>query len=192
MKTTVKLIAITVVISATVFFPANNVNASHAMAEVSIINQNGAEEFQIAIRSAKTNLPLANAIVTLRADESFLGVTGKVELGRTVTDQDGMAVIKPHPMPSGKHIVYITYETQDKAQPETITITVSTSNTTSQLYRSEDGISIPGLNIALLLMIVLSVVWGILLTVALRLVAIARNGSDVAPTNKGTKYYQRK
>ena len=192
MKTIVKLIAITVVISATVFFPTSNVNASHVMAEVSIINQNGAEAFQITIRSADNNVPLANTVVTLYTNGSFLDVTDNIELGRTVTDQNGTAVIKPHPMPAGEHTVYIKYKTRDETQSETLTLAISMSGTTLQLYRSKDGISIPGLNIALLLMIVLSVVWGILLTVALRLVAIARNGSDIAPTNKDAKHYQHK
>jgi hypothetical protein len=118
------------------------------------------------------------AAVTFYLHASFGGVTGEAEIGRAVTDESGVATLTYRPRLAGHHEIRMAYLApgDDEAQ-EAITAFDATGD--AQLYRSQPAISIPGLNVGLLLAVV-ATVWTILFAVALRIVAIARAG-DAGP-----------
>ena len=125
---------------------------------------------------ASQGQPLRNTAVTFYATESFGGVTGKVEVGRAVTDKNGVATVKYEPRATGDHQISIEYLVEGEGRTGASAI-ISVAGGTTQLYNSSSGIQIPGLNVGVL-MALLATVWAILLSVALRVIVIAHAGSD--------------
>jgi len=184
----VKVVVASMAIGMAVFALAGTAGASHVKVEVLGSSQDpggGPAAVQVRLRSADEGLPVANATVTLYADESFGGVTGRVELGQTLSDQDGVATVRFHPLSAGDHQIRVEYRTSGESQPEAATISITMPGITSQLYQSSAGIQIPGLNVWLLMALV-ATVWVILLSVALRVVAIAHDG-EAAEAPRGRR-----
>ena len=129
------------------------------------------------LRSADGGLPLEGTSVTFYSDASFGGVDGEVVLGRAVTDESGVAALTYEPRSASQHQIRIEYLPPGESEPEEITQPLSVAEGGSQMYRSSAGVHIPGLNVWLLIAVV-STVWVILLSVALRVIAIARAGGD--------------
>ena len=170
----VKVILVSIALGAAAVALAVPASASHVEAE---ITTEGPAALQVKLRSADQGLPIANAAVTLSADESFGGVAGRVELGQASTDQNGVATVRFHRLSAGDHQVRIEYVAPSETEPEVATAFVTMPGITSQVYRSSAGVHIPGLNVSLLIALV-ATVWAILLSVALRVIAIARAGAD--------------
>lgn len=85
-------------------------------------------------------------------------------------------------MSAGEHEIRIQYVLPGDSEPETATASVTLPGVTSQLYQSTAGVQIPGLNVWLLMALV-ATVWAILLSVALRVIAIA-HADDAPPTGR--------
>jgi len=117
---------------------------------------------------------LPGTTVNFYTTESFGGVTGKVEIGRAVTDANGVAAIRHEPRATGDHQISAEYLVGSERTGASAVVSVAGVGTT-QLYHSSSGIQIPGLNVWVL-MAVLATVWAILLSVALRVIVIAHAG----------------
>jgi len=126
--------------------------------------------------TAADGAPVPMTPVAFYLDASFGGVSGEVEVGTAVTDADGVATLAYQPRVTGHHEIRMEYQLADQAEPEVATIPVDVIGAT-QLYASDPGLSIPGLNVSLL-MAILTTVWSILLGVAIVLFRIARAGGE--------------
>ncbi len=175
-----KVFAVSIALGVAVFALAGSAGASHVTVEVSVPDQStagGTDTLLVTLRSADRGVPLASVAVSLYADASFGGVDSQVELGQTVTDQSGVAVVKFHPLSAGDHQISVQYVSPGESQPEVTTTSVSLPGVTSQLYQSTAGVKIPGLNVWLLIAVV-ATVWAVLLSVAWRVIAIAHAGAE--------------
>lgn len=123
--------------------------------------------------------PLSGTTVTYYLHMSFAGVEGEAEIGQAVTDDNGVATIQYQPRAAGLHEVRMEYLAPGATTAEEVVATFDVAGGT-QLVRSAGGADIPGINPGLL-MVVLGTVWLILLSVAFRLVAIARAGGAAEP-----------
>ncbi len=120
--------------------------------------------------------PIAGMTVAFHEAVTIGGVTGDVDLGSAVTDANGIAQLTYQPRTAGAHEIHVRYayaggETEDAAA------SFSVPPTTAQLYQSTAGVSIPGLSVWALMALV-AIVWVTLLSVAVRVIAIAHAGSD--------------
>lgn len=161
---------------------AGTASASHVKVDISAPQQGAAGDairVEAMLRAADTGLPVANTPVSFYTDGSFGGVTGEIELGRAVTDQNGVATLSYQPRSVGDHEIRIEYLMPGESEPEVATTTIFVAGA-SQLYRSTAGIQVPGLNVWLIIAL-LTVVWSILFSIGLRILAIARAGSDMEP-----------
>ncbi len=177
-----RVLVVSIALGVAVFALAGTAGASHVKVDVSVpseVSGGGPAAVEVRLSSAGEGLPVANAPVTLYASESFGRVTSDVELGQTVTDQNGVAVVRFHPLSAGDHQIRVQYAAPGDSQPEVTTASVTLPGVTTQLYRSSAGVQIPGLNVWLLIAVV-AAVWAILLSVAARVIAIAHAGSDEA------------
>ena len=177
-----RMLVVSIALGAAVFALAGTAGASHVKVDISVpseVTAGGPAAVQVRLSSADEDLPVANATITLYASESFGRVTSDVELGQTVTDQNGVAVVRFHPLSAGDHQIRVQYVAPGESQPEVATASVTLPGVTSQMYRSSAGVQIPGLNVWLLIALV-ATVWAILLSVAVRVIAIAHAGGDEA------------
>lgn len=159
---------------------AGSASASHVVVEIAAPNQataGNAVTVQASLHTADEGVPLANTPVAFYTDESFAGVSGEVELGTAVTDENGVAVLTYEPRSAGEHQIRVEYLTPGETEPETATASVISVASASQLQQSTSGVQVPGLNVWLIIALV-AVVWLILFSVGIRVVAIARAGSD--------------
>lgn len=155
-------------------------NAAHVGAAIDTPEQfeiGRASPVQLTLRSEDGGAPIADAAVTFYTDASFAGVSGQVELARVVTDEAGIAVFEYEPRTASVHELRAEYLISGESEPEVVTTSVSVAGA-SQLYQSAAGIQIPGLNVWLIIAIVSSV-WFLLFSVAVRVFAIASAGPPV-------------
>jgi len=89
-----------------------------------------------------------------------------------------VAVLGYEPRAAGEHQMRVEYLPVGATDAEEVTWSQSVAGTTEQLHQSTSGIQVPGINVWIL-MVVLATVWTILLSVALRVVAIAHDGREV-------------
>ena len=156
MNSIIKMLLLSAVSAGALFAFAGTAAASHAMLEVKAVG------------------PLTvGDTVDLRAD--LHGVDGEALLGQAVTDSDGVAVLPFQPRSAGEHQLRVEYLTPDTGEPEEVMWSHTVEGSTGQLYRSTAGVHIPQLN-SWLLMALVGTVWAILLSIALRVVAIAHAG----------------
>ncbi len=182
MSLAIKTTLISLTLGVAMLALAGTASASHVKVDISAPQQGAvgdAIRVDATLRSADTGLPLANTPVSFYTEGSFGGVTGEIELGRAVTDQNGIATLSYQPRSVGDHEIRISYVAPGESEPEVAVTTISVAGA-SQLHRSTAGIQVPGLNVWLI-MAVLTIVWSILFIIGLHIVAIARAGSDVAP-----------
>ncbi len=126
---------------------------------------------------------ITDMAVTFHEEVSFGGVTSDVELGRAVTDENGFAALTYEPRTAGTHEIHVRY-TYGDGEEEDAAASLTVPATGQQLYRSTAGVKIPGLNVWLLMALV-AIVWAILLSVALRVIAIAHAG-DASPMGRAS------
>ena len=166
---------------------AATAHASHVNVEViepasAIVGQ--PSELNAALTSADTGQPIAGLSVTFFAHASFSGVEGYMEIGRAVTNNEGVAAISYVPRESGPHDIRVDYAPSAGGTAEQATAAVSVDGSAGQLYVQKAGIQVPGLN-SWLIIGLLSVVWGILFFVAVAVIRIARAGAgDVVPAQQ--------
>jgi hypothetical protein len=159
---------------------AGTARASHVEAEIVVPGQiqvGQPVEVQTTLRNVEAGLPVAGIPVVFYTDAAFGEVSGVVELGRGITNEIGVAALEYEPRLAGVHEIRVEYQLPGEAEVESLSTAISVSGG-SQLHRSTAGLDIPGLNVWILIALV-SIVWAILLFgVALRVVAIARDGDD--------------
>lgn len=176
-----KAAVLAVVLAAALLALTGSAGASHIVANLKMSPQQAVvgqpADIQVTLRSEATGTPLVGIPVTFYMKDEFAGVQGKVLLGTTKTNAKGLADLNFEPRVAGAHQVTAEYATPGEAQPETSSISMSIAGSTTQLYRSTAGVSIPGLSVWVLIAVV-SVVWIILLSVALRIFLIARASED--------------
>jgi hypothetical protein len=118
--------------------------------------------------------PLPATTVVFYVHALFAGVEGEAEIGRALTDEKGSAALAYRPRQAGHHQLRIEYRTPADGEVEVFSTVFDVSGG-EQLYRSPATVDIPGAGGGLV-MAVLTTVWLILFSVALRIVAIARAG----------------
>jgi hypothetical protein len=176
----IKVMLVTVALGAAVFALAGTASATHVSAVITVpdeVTVGQPTEVRAALRSVDGGLPLEGISVAFYTDASFGGVTGEVEIGQAVTDENGVAVLTYEPRVASQQEIRIEYLPPGESEPAMATTAISVIDGGTQLYRSSAGVDIPGLNVWLIIAVV-STVWLILLSVALRVVAIARAGGD--------------
>ena len=184
MKNVVRTLLLSVAVGAAIFALAGTAEASHMKLDVvapSQLTVGDSVDVQAVLHAAHGGEAVAGATVTFYMDGSFGGIDGEVMLGQAVTDENGIAALNYQPRSAGEHQVRVEYLTPGAGEPEETTWSHTVTGATEQLYRSSAGVQIPGLNVWLLIAVV-ATVWVILLSVALRVVAIAN-----APTDAGAR-----
>lgn len=169
-----------VVLATTVFAVGGSAEAIHVDLSVAPAGElvvGSPAETQVTLLTVDGVLPVAGATVTLYREASFAGVAGEIEVGRSVTDENGVAVLSYEPRAAGEHQMRVEYLPPDAVEPEEVAWSQSVAGATGQLHQSTSGIQVPGINVWIL-MAVLATVWTILLSVALRVVAIAHDGRE--------------
>lgn len=189
----IKVLLVSIAFGAALFALAGTAGASHVVADVSepdVVTVGQPAEARVTLRFADTALAVADTPVVFYMDASFGGVEGEVELGRAVTDEQGVAVLRYEPRSAGEHKIRAEFRVLGSSEPEEVSWTHSVAGGGQQVYQSTAGVQIPGLNVWLLIALV-AVVWAILLSVALRVVAIARAGTEAGgypgPTGKDAR-----
>ena len=153
---------------------AGAARAAHIKAELVVPDQvaiGQPTEIQAHFHSESDGAAIPDMTVQFHEEVSFGGVTGDVELGGAVTDENGYAVLTYEPRSAGDHEIHVRYTYAD-GEEEDAAASLTVPATGQQLYRSTAGVKIPGLNVWLLMALV-ATVWAILLSVAVRVIAIA-------------------
>ena len=176
-KVVLKAILISVLLGVVIFGRGWTASASHIKVTVTtsvpaVVGQ--PLSFEAALHSVTNDSAIKNAAVTFYIETSFGGVTGMAKMGSTVTDKNGMAALHYTPHVAGNLHYRIVYKTPNGEYEEHSTV-LAIANGNQQLYRSQAGVPIPGLNAWLIIAVVASV-WAILLSVALRVILIAHAG----------------
>ena len=181
MKYAVTALLVAVVMATSMFALAGTADASHATLKVMApanLTAGDSVDIQAVLNSAHGGEAVPGATISFYMDGSFGGVEGKVLLGQAITDKDGVAHLSYLPRTAGEHQVHVEYLTPGEGEPEVATWSHDVSGAPHQFYQSTAGVQIPGLNVWLL-MAVLAAVWAILLSVAVRVIAIA--GAEPEP-----------
>ena len=172
--------ALAVVVMALGF--AATAHASHVnvrIAEPVPASVGQSSKLEATVTSADAGQPVAGMPVTFYAHASFGKVTGYMEIGRAVTDANGVATINFVPRESGSHDIRVEYALPGGGTTEQTTASVAVDGSPGQLYVQTAGIQVPGLN-SWLIIGLLSTVWAILFGVGLTVVRIAAAGRVVA------------
>ena len=136
-------------------------------------------EVSATLQSTDDGRPLADTPVIFYTRGSIGGVTSDVELGRAVTDGEGIATLSYQARAAGEREIRVEYLAPGESEPQFASATISVTGA-PQLHRSVSGVQIPVLN-SWLIIGVMTTVWSILFFVALRTIAIAGAGSETWP-----------
>ncbi len=172
---TISIIAVVAVLAIAIagFGPARTANAAHVVATITTpdvfeVGQPG----QLQVTLLSDNQPVAGTVITVYTDASFGGVTGQVEIGTIVTNENGLALFEYEPRHASDHAIRMEFLAPGDTEPTSIGATIEVTGTL-QLHRSTAGIQIPGLNVWLIIAFVSSI-WFLLFSVAWRVFAIAQ------------------
>lgn len=182
----VKVMVVLVALGVAVYALAGTANATHVSAVITVpeeVTVGQPSEIKAALRVADGGAAVAGTAVTFYMSASFGDVEGVVEIGRGVTDENGVATLEYEPRAAGNHEVRVEYVVPGETEPEVASTSISVAGG-SQLHRSTAGVNIPGLNVWLIIAL-LTTVWAILLSVAVRVIAIAHAGGDAETVPEG-------
>jgi hypothetical protein len=174
---------ISIALCAALFGLAGTATASHVVLEIvgpAQLSVGQATDIRAMVHSIADGQPMAGETVTFYMRTSFDGVNGQLELGKVVTDRDGVAVLRYEPRSAGEHEIRAEYSTPGEGEPEVATWSHAATGT-AQLYHSTAGVQVPGFDDRVIVVVV-SAVWLLLFSVALRVIAIARAGDDAGAT----------
>ena len=170
---TLKISAISVALGIAAFSLVGSAGASHVKVDVVVPDQPAigqSVQIQADFHDSAAK-PIAGLTVAFHEPATIGGVTGDVDLGSAVTDANGIAALTYQPHTAGAHEIHVRY-TYEGGATEDAAASFTVPPAAAQLYQSTAGVSIPGLNVWLL-MAVVATVWAILLTVAVRVFNIA-------------------
>ena len=108
------------VLTALALGSVSTAHASHVHVEViepasAIAGQ--PSQLSAALTMADTGQPMVGQSVTFFAHASFSGVEGYMEIGRAVTNSEGIAAISYVPRERGQHDIRVDYTLVDTARP---------------------------------------------------------------------------
>lgn len=159
---------------------AGTARASHVQVDLSLPNQLAiGQPTAISASFQGDSGPVAGMTVAFHEEVTFGGVTSDIELGQAVTDANGVAQLTYEPRAAGDHDIHVRYTFGDGEEEDTAA-SLQVPATGEQLYQSTSGVKIPGLNVWALMAFV-AAVWAILLSVAVRVIAIAHADDDTPP-----------
>jgi len=157
---------------------ASHMNVSVVEPTPALVGQ--ASELDATVTSADVGLPAAGVPVTFYAHATSGKVSGYMEIGRGVTDANGVAKISFIPREAGAHDIRVDYVPTSGGAVEQTKTSIAVDGAPSQLYVQTAGIQVPGLG-SWLIIVVLSTVWAILFGVSLTVIRIAsRSGGSQA------------
>ncbi len=119
--------------------------------------------------------PVANVEVDFLRFTQFMNAGNDLLIGTSVTDRLGIASVTYIPRSEGEILITAEVRGGDEVRPAFTDATINIS-TGPGLFQEEAGISVPGINIALLAA-VLSAIWGTFMYVMFLIWRIAREGS---------------
>ncbi len=126
--------------------------------------------------------PIVDAEVVFQREVEFLRAGGGLELGRGVTDRQGLARVSFVPRSEGEVPITARFSGNARYAPVSGEIIV-TIRTGPALYSEEAGVRVPGINVSLLVGI-LGGVWGTYFFVMLLIWRIASEGRTPAPASE--------
>jgi hypothetical protein len=159
---------------------AGTAHASHVHVDLSLPDQPAiGQPTEISANFQADSGPVAGMTVAFHEEVTFGGVTSDIDLGQAVTDANGVAQLTYRPRAAGDHEIHVRY-TYGDGEEEDAAASLEVPAAGEQLYQSTSGVSIPGLNVWALMALV-AAVWAILLSVAVRVIAIAHADDDPSP-----------
>ena len=124
--------------------------------------------------------PIADAPLRFLLLGEFMGKSGQADLGRAITDATGVATLKHAPRLTGALTIRVIFDGTEDVPGAHVDLETDVVGD-GQLYTVAFGTAAPNFEFWGLV-VVLSAVWTIVLSVALRILAIARGGAaPVAP-----------
>ncbi len=134
--------------------------------------------------------PLAGETLRFLLPTELLNKFGRVEIGRAVTAANGVATLSYEPRQTGAIVLEVVHDTTETAGQVRVALEVAITGD-RQLFTEQIGTDAPKFELWALVA-VLSVVWFTLLTVAVRLHAIARAGSEEAPVDQVPDHFRQR
>ena len=139
------------------------------------------QEMTVSARlTNETGVAVAGAEVAFRWAVKFMNVGSDLELGRTVTDEQGTATLSVVHRGEGEMMITARFDGNTQYGPASATGAVPIQPGPPQ-YLEKAGVRIPGINVYLLAG-VLGTVWSIYFVVMTLILLIAREGSGLADT----------
>lgn len=118
----------------------------------------GQEMVLTARLTNQEGLAVEGAEVIFLRDAPFLNASTELEIGRAVTDSQGLATLSFIPRSEGELLILVDFGGNARYGPS-FNDGIALVETGPALYSEEAGVKIPGVNISLLIG-VLSVIWG--------------------------------
>lgn len=135
------------------------------------------EWLQVTVRVSDDGEPVEGTTVVLTRDADFIGVEAYVELARATTGPDGVAVLSYQQRHEHSGELRLTLEEYPEVET---TVNVHIIGQSNQLYRSESGVAVPGLNVLLLVAVIVGV-WVAMLVAIVLILRMARMDTSGAP-----------
>lgn len=138
-------------------------------------------DVRVLVSSADTDQPVPGAIVSASRDTSFLGVSDRIDIASTTTDERGVAHLRWQIRSGASELIVLAYSQAGEEVVESEPLSFVTVTPGPQLVRSSAGVRIPGFG-AWVLVILLVGIWATIQFALLGPVAVARAG-EVARQN---------
>lgn len=119
--------------------------------------------------------PLRGIEVVFRASVSFLNTQDSIELGRAVSDAQGLASISYSPLSEGQMQVSVTPSADGSSSKRSATATVKVDAGPAQYVSEKTGIQVPGVGVWFLAAL-MGGIWAVFLWAITQLRAISRLG----------------
>jgi len=123
--------------------------------------------------------PIEGVEVVFYTPAEFANVSGEIEIGQAVTDEQGIASVAYMPRSWGEQTIIVRFAGNSQYAPAEISATILVEPG-PQLYNEEAGVKVPGIGVWILAA-ALGAVWSIFLIVALLLGRIAQIGEGRFP-----------
>lgn len=116
-------------------------------------------ELRVVVKSSEGGDRVPGATVIAYREAAIVGVSGRVELARAVSNDQGIATLVWQARGGTSESVIVAYATQEDLVLESQPLAVVTVGAGPQLVRSRAGVSIPGFG-AWMLIALLVAIWG--------------------------------
>lgn len=127
--------------------------------------------------------PIAGAEIVFYAETTFMNNTGNAELGRAITNSDGLALLRFEPRIEGERLIIARFAGNEVFAPlqmsETLTVLAG-----SRLHYEPSPVRVPGANVGMAAS-VLAAVWAVFVFSLVGLWRIARIGERRSRASNG-------